>query len=423
MKKASQENCINKGKGKGESEVETKSFSLSSLPIYNIVQRPYRTIGLIVLAALMAFVIFAGSVLTISLKNGLDCLKTRFGADLIVIPEENNSQFEGILLKGEPSYFYMDKSYVEQIAKINGVAQASPQFYLASTGNDCCDVAVQIIGFDSETDFSVQPWINEVYKGELTEGAVIVGSDISIAEDETITFFGRSHPIAAQLAKTGTGLDSAAFAATATIIEMMNDSVEKGFNFIGSDNPNNIVSSVLIKAEAGYDLAQIKRDILYNIKGVKVVEKQNVMTDISDNIKSFSSLMYIFAVMFLVLAVITLNIVFSVSTNERKKELALLRTIGFTRKRLAGLLHKESFLICAIGWLIGAIVAAVVVFPFSTAIEVGFGMPYLSPSALQILLVLIISMLITIGAGTLASAYSALRISYLQIGFLLKEGE
>jgi putative ABC transport system permease protein len=417
MEKALQENCINKG------EVKTKSFSLSCLPIYNLIQRPYRTIGLVLLAALMSFVIFAGSVLTISLKNGLDCLKTRFGADLIVIPEENNSDFDGILLKGEPSYFYMDKSYVEQIAKINGVAQASPQFYLASTGNDCCDVAVQIIGFDSETDFSVQPWINEVYDGKLESGAVIVGNNITISDSGTISFFDKSHPIAAKLAKTGTGLDSAVFATSDTIKGMMKDSLAKGFNFLGGSAPDSIVSSVLIKADEGYDLAQIKRDILYNIKGVRVVEKQNVMTDISDNIKSFSSLMYIFAGMFFVLALVTLNIVFSVSANERKKELALLRIIGFTRKGVSALLLKEALIIGVIGWAIGAAVAATAVFPFSAAIESGFGMPYLIPSAIQILLVLIIGMLVTIGAGTIASAHSAHRISRLEIGVLLKEGE
>jgi putative ABC transport system permease protein len=44
------------------------------------------------------------------------------GADLMVVPLGYESGAEGILIKGEPSYFYFDKSVLEEIkaADIDG---------------------------------------------------------------------------------------------------------------------------------------------------------------------------------------------------------------------------------------------------------------------------------------------------------------
>ena len=125
----------------------------------NLSRRPVRTAALILLAAFLSFSVFAGSMIVLSLQNGLESYESRLGADIVVVPYEARSHgtLESILLQGIPGYFYMDETYLDQVRAISGVESASPQFYLASASAGCCSVAVQIIGFDPDTDFSIQP--------------------------------------------------------------------------------------------------------------------------------------------------------------------------------------------------------------------------------------------------------------------------
>ena len=79
-------------------------------------------------------------------------------------PEGSEQELEGILLYGSPNYFYMDKNIEEIIRSVDGVQTASSQTYLASVSESCCDFPVQLIGFDPETDFIIQPWAKKSFK-------------------------------------------------------------------------------------------------------------------------------------------------------------------------------------------------------------------------------------------------------------------
>lgn len=402
---------------------KTDKTLLRCLPLLNLKGRPFRTSGLILLVTLLAFVLFGGSVLIVSLQRGLDSVEARFGADLIAVPTGYNSGMESILLKGEPGYFYMDRSYVEKLSQIEGVEQVSAQFYLTSTGAECCSTPVQLIGFDPATDFSIQPWIQESYSGSLTEGALLVGSDIHMADGERLSFFGREYSVAAQLDKTGTGLDSAVYANMDTLRNLMEASVEKGFHFLEGSDPDTVVSSVLIKTAAGYSAETVAHNIRLTLDGVQLVETQSMISGIADSLNGISNLLYLFVGAFVALSLAMLLIVFSVTANERKKEFAIIRVLGATRKRLSALLLKEALLVSASGGLLGILVAALVVFPFSVAISQRFGLPYLMPNAAQIIKILLVSLAVTFAAGPLSAALATWRISRLDTSVTLREGE
>jgi putative ABC transport system permease protein len=76
------------------------------LSFYNLRRRPFRTFCLILVVAVLAFTLFGGSILTISLRNGMSSLQQRLGADLMVVPKGYEADMTGVLLRGEPSYFY-----------------------------------------------------------------------------------------------------------------------------------------------------------------------------------------------------------------------------------------------------------------------------------------------------------------------------
>lgn len=396
---------------------------LRRLPLFNLMNRPYRTAGLVLLVAFLAFALFGGSILILSLQRGLESVEARFGADLIAVPLGYDTGMESILLKGEPSYFYIDRSYEEQISQIEGVEQVSAQFYLTSTSSDCCDLPVQLIGFDPDTDFSIQPWIRQSYDGDLSEGALLIGANIELKSGESLTFFGREYSVAAHLEKTGTGLDNAVYADMNTLCDLLEASQEKGFNFLDSVDPDTSISSILIKTAEGYDTETVVHNIRSSMDGLQLVKTQSMISGIAENLKSFSGLLYFLIGAFLILALIMLTIVFSVTANERKKEFAILRVLGAERNRLAKILLQESMLISVGGAVLGTVLAALIVFPFSTAISQKLGLPYLIPSLSDILGLLLISLAITFIAGPLAAAAAAFRISRADTSLILREGE
>lgn len=393
------------------------------LPFLNLLNRPFRTAVLAALVTALSFVLFGGSVLAVSLQRGLSSMKARLGADIIAVPLGYDAGMESLLLKGEPSYFYLSRDYLEQISKVEGVKQVSPQLYLTSASADCCDLPVQLIGFDPSTDFTIQPWIRESHGGKLAPGSVLAGSSIEVKSGNTLTFFGREYPVAAQLDKTGTGLDSAVYADMDTLRTMMEAAQEKGFQFINDEDPGSLISSVLIKTEEGYDAAGVGRSIRSRMDGLQIVKTQSMISGMAESLGSIARLLYLFVGGFLLLALAMLALVFSVTANERKKEFAILRILGAPQKKLIRLLLAESLIISAAGGAAGIALAALTVFPFSIAIGRQFNLPYLVPDGGQITGLLLVSLVVTLLAGPLAAASSARRVARMDPSLSLREGE
>lgn len=181
--------------------MKRKPLTTVQLSGYNLKNNPCRTAGLVAVAVILSFTLFGGSLLSASLRNGLESLSERLGVDLAVVPVEHEDDYEGIILSGEPARFYFEKSVQERIKKLDGVAQVSSQFFITTLSAACCTVPVQVIGFDPDTDFITKPWIAKVYDSDIDDGELIIGSDILPGDDGTMKFFNNTYKVIAQLEK------------------------------------------------------------------------------------------------------------------------------------------------------------------------------------------------------------------------------
>ena len=393
------------------------------IALINIKNSFVRSTGMIFMITILSFVLFGGNLLIQSLSIGLNNMKERLGADIMIVPLENEADLEAVLLKGEPGCFYFSRTLEQKVAGVDGVNACTSQFYLTSLNAECCDTKVQIIGFDPDTDFVVQPWISQVYDGNLQEGAVVIGSDIKLENGTTIKLFGTEYALAAKLDATGTGLDQAVYANMDTILNMYADAKEKGQGFLEEADPETSISTILVKTVEGTDRTKIIRNIRKELGGVKVVESQNMISGTAANMKQISLFLYLFAGLFLLTSIGTLFIIFSIMINERKKEFAILRTVGATKKKVVCILLSESVMISSIGGVIGALIASVIIFPFHVYIGDKLGMPYLLPTIGTILLILLIDLVISVLIGPASSAASAVKISRAETFLTMREGE
>lgn len=402
-----------------------KKYKLSTFRIAfsNLKGSLTRTVGLLFLMTMLSFVYFGGSLMSKSLKNGLGNMKERLGADVMIVPLENDSDMEAILLKGEPSCFYFKKSLEKELDNVAGIECSTSQFFLTSLDAECCDSRVQLIGFDPDTDFSVTPWIKKVYDMKVKDGAVIIGNDIHLEDGEAIKLFGEEYPVAAKLDATGTGLDQAVYATTETIKHMYTAALGKGQRFLGDADPDNSISSILIRIKEDYDPKEVIKAIRKNLGGVQVVESQSMIKGTAENLTSFTGFFGFFEGIFLVTVFVTITLVFSLSINERKKEFAVLRTLGADKKKVAGIVMSEAGMIGFIGAVTGIILSVVVFFPLQIFIGDTLGMPYITPDISVILTMLSVTVLLNVLLAVLSSVAAAYKLSKAEVYLTMREGE
>ncbi|MBR3041127.1 MAG: ABC transporter permease [Eubacterium sp.] len=382
-----------------------------------------RTLGLASIVATLALVMFSGLIIIFSLNNGISSLSQRMGADLMIVPLGYESGAEGVLIKGEPSYFYFDKSVLSDIKNsgVEGIDKITAQFYLTSSSQGCCDIPVQFIGIDEETDFTVLPWIRESFglasdskinnadarvktAGFLEDGSIVVGSDIDVPEDGKIRFFDEYFRVSAQLEETGTGLDQAVFTNFATSLAIYTAARKKGFNFTGDMKPDDSISTIMIKVKDGYTPEQVKHDIRTKIDGLQIIETKSLSNSIRGSLSGFVVLLYVLIIMLLILTLIILSVTFRLSVKERVRQFTLMRTIGATKKQVNGLILRESLIISFLGTVAGISLAAILIFPFSNAISLAVSIPFLLPNALEVIIYIAVILVI----GSLSGPISAI---------------
>ena len=393
-----------------------------SLSFRNVTGHGARSLILVILTALMAASVVCGTLVVSSLRTGLEALEARLGADIMVVPASAVSKhnFENIVLQGSKGYFYMDRSYYDKVAAREGIEKISPQLFLASASSGCCSVPLQIIGYDPETDFTVSPWIKKSAGGELKDLDVVVGNDLSVFVGNTITFYGVTCNVAAKLDKTGTDLDTAIYTNMNTIRELIRSSVELGMNEFGKIDPDNSVSCILIKVADGYSVDEVLNDLNLHVRRTKSFKTKDMISGVSDSLIGVSDLIGVLIAAVWVLGLVILFLAFYMSVNGRKKEFAVLRTAGASRKKLSGIVMTEALMITLTGAVSGIIIGLLIILPFNELIEESLGLPFLLPSLPTAFICAAFALAVSVGAGMISAAFSAYRISRIDTGLILR---
>ena len=403
--------------------MRNKQWNTGALSLENLKAKPVRSACLALVVAVLAFTLFGGSLLALNLRQGLSAVTRRFGADLMVVPQGAGEQAQSSLLNGSISYFYFDSGVADAVAGIDGVLVASPQFYLASLATECCDAPVQLVAYDPATDFVVQPWVAEQHSDTVADGQVVVGSRIFPTANGTVKLFNHEYPVAARLSGSASGLDTSIFMTMNTMRGLIDLAHAERYNFLADKFGGQAISAVLVKADPAKSPASLAWAIRRQNEGVEVIVSQGIFSRLSGALSGLVRYIRVFSAALWVVALVVLAAVFSGSIHERKKEFALLRILGATRKKLVGIVLSESSLASLAGGAAGILLAALAVFPFSSLISERLELPYLEAPLRYVLPLALGSLAISALAGPLASLHAARVISGAETYFTMREGE
>lgn len=390
----------------------------------NIVRRPGRTFILIILSALLCFSVTGGSLAITSLKGGLLSLKSRLGADVMVVPYEatTKTNFSNMILQGNPGYFYMDRSVLDKIKKIEGIKEISEQYFLASAKAGCCSAKLQLIGFDPATDFTIKPWVKESYDAELGEYEMLVGNDLNAFAGDQLTFYNKVCTVKGKLKKTGTYLDTAVYMSIDSVKALLKSAEDLGMVTNGKGSPDKLTSCILINVADGHTPLEVMSEINTKTRGVEAIRTQDMISGVAGQLESASKIISFLIIAIWLLSIFILILAFTMIANERKKEFAILRVIGSSRKMVAGIILKEAFMVNLMGSLIGALVAVTTVMLLGGVSLTSFDLPFLLPDITEMFLLGIITIVVSVLAGCLASSLSAFKASKIDTALILREG-
>ena len=236
-------------------------IALRGLPIENLKRKPFRTGALLAVVTILALTFFGGTMLTMNLNTGMTSMEKRLGADLMVVPQNTVQKAEALLTNGNPSTFYFTKDIADEVMQADGIAQATEQTYISSLAAACCAEKLQIIGYDPDTDFVIEPWVASQFEGPLEDGQMIAGANVNVSTDGTIELYGRSWPVVAQLANTGTSLDNSVFISQNTVPDMVAASAKVSKQVMSAEYAGKAVSTVMIKTQQGYEAQTVAENI------------------------------------------------------------------------------------------------------------------------------------------------------------------
>ena len=393
------------------------------LAVRNCQRNAARSAALGAVAAILACSLFAASLVVLSLQHGLTRFQERLGADVVVLPREaaEMGALEGVLVQGVPAHFYMEERYLDELRAMKGVAQAAPQFFLASANAGCCSVAVQVIGFDPAADFTIRPWMQERGDMEMGFGDILVGSGISVPADAMLTFYNTPCRVVGRLSPTGTGMDTAVYTNMETMRTMMENAAAAGFDYFKEIPPDAAISAVLIRTAEGFTPEGVAAAINESYPALSAKAAHGMVHRVEEGLDGITGAVGTLLVIVWLLSAVILGIAFRMAAHERRRELAILRIVGASRALLTRMMLTESMLISAAGGAVGIFVGAVILVPFAGLMKESLTRPYLLPDVSVTALLGAASLAVTMLAGILSSVWTIWRVSGGEPGEMLRE--
>jgi putative ABC transport system permease protein len=330
-----------------------KEFTLFSHAVRNLRRRPTRAMILIVAIGLLVSVFVFALSFVRRVDSSIRTASARLGSDLLVVPTGSRGAAEDVLLDNSVKTFYMDRSVVERVKAVKGVARVTSQTYLATIAGGCCDVPETIVvAFDQESDFVVGPWLDRKLGRRLRKGEAVVGSESAFNIDLGLTevdrrLFGSVFRMVGVLEKTGTGLDTAIFVDETSAEEILRSGDARV--------PPGSVSVVFVKVDEGDDPVRVAGVIEDSFIEVDAVARRDVGQTL---LRALGDVRRVFLVTFLLAAVLAASLtwaVFSGVANERTREVGLMRAMGAKESHVVKLFLLEVLLVGALGSAVGVL--------------------------------------------------------------------
>jgi putative ABC transport system permease protein len=385
----------------------------------NITGNAFRSLAILVVAALVAGLALIATVIVRGAETSLRSNLSRLGADILVVPWGTMTEkIEGIRLMSAPIDGWMPDSSMEKVAAVEGVAKVSPQLYLASLDDSPYNPYpdTHLVAFDPQTDFTLRPWLNEATIVDLADGGAVAGAYISLPNGgEAFDLYGTTIRLVKRLDPTETSIDHTLFISYETAEQMIAQS-QGTLNIIPGT-----LSAIMVRLTLESDPHEVAGRILDEVPGVTPLETPNMFqTERRQMIGILRVLLGSLSAIW-VLAVVFMGLVFSIAVNERRYEIGALRAMGFPSRLIFKTLLMEGALLAVLGGASGLVVTILSFIIFGDHLIRLANLPLSLPSTLGLISFSLGGQTLALVSVTLAAFIPAWRISHEEVALTMRD--
>lgn len=384
------------------------------LAIQNLGQRKARASLLVLAVAISCGAVFLGAVLMLGIRHSMEVGFTRLGADLLVVPQGTLTNITAALLTAEPTDQTLDRSVIDELAKVKGVQRVAPQLIVRTHVPEIGGHGVtDLVAFDPARDISVTPWLAEKTERPFRKGDVIVGGRREERIGDRLLLFGRSFTVYGRLERTGVGPHENGIFMSFETFDSLRDIIRGGSEASAALDRNKI-SGALIELAPGASAKRARFAMLAKFPGLKVVVGESMLTSIRQGLEALLNGVITLLLIMFISSALMIGLLFSAIIGERKREIGLLMAVGFRSGNLTALLLAEAAIATATGGVLGCVLGAMLMRVYEHSLIYHLktlGVPFVWLGATEIVAIALVCLALTTLVGIIGALAPALYVS------------
>jgi putative ABC transport system permease protein len=380
-----------------------------------VVRKLFRNAVLVLAVSLLVALLIFAMLFDKAVKEDIDQAGKRLGADIVIVPPEAKGRAEEFILESKIKTFYMDEFVWEAVHDLPEIKEATYHVYLNTLDSGCCSIDEgQVVALDPERDFVLRSWLEEG-PPTLGETQVYVGSYVYefLGLIDTATLFGKGVKVVGHLKKTGTGLDRGIFMRLADldkVSEKAGEGYEKGK-----------ISIIFLKVKEGHDIDQVVATIRNINPRIGIMTRGTIGADVRATLNDILRVFSVTILISSVLAVLLAWSTFTALTNERRREVGILRAIGARRSHILKIFLSEAAIVSLLGGLLGIGIGHYLILFLAGDFELLTRLGAVSAPTINNVIISLIGLAAGMGVCLIGAAIPVIRLARMEPLLAIKE--
>lgn len=325
-------------------------MNILTIPLRNTKRKPMRTLLLLAVFSLGIVSITALNFVSKVVGDSLEKKLNTYGANILVSPTtETLTVSYGGFNMGDLMFEVQYLDAADTVAKIKTIEEADRLSAIAPklvTMAEVGGMPVGVVGVDMVQERRIKSYLAVDGTFPSKENQVVVGSAVSeklgLTMSSPIKIMGQYFFVSGVLYETGTEDDNVILADLGALQKLT-----------GREGKANFIEVAALCADCPID--EITAQIIGKLDNVDVKAMRNIVEQRMYSVNFVKQLVLTVSLVILVSACAVIGLSMLASVNERKKEIGILRSLGYSKRSVFGIFSSEALLIGFLAGVIGYI--------------------------------------------------------------------
>jgi putative ABC transport system permease protein len=368
----------------------------------------FRTTAVVIAAAVLVSLLFSSSALQVGARRASLAGSEKFGADMMLLSPITPTLFSyeqatGPLFVVDGPEGYLNSSLVSETLRLPGVEAASPQIFVANLNRSSSGLSPGLVAFDPKTDFVIKAWFDGSIV-DLGYNQALAGPGAGMSVGDQISYSGLNLKVVALLHATNASLDRTILFPIQALYSQANAG---GVNLTGGRG----VSAVMVKLAPDAALSSVEVEIKNRLGSLRLREANALVQRVTVDTTGIGSYELLAETIMAASVFSMMGLVFSMTTNERGRQLGLLRSLGATRRFIFSNVLKEAALMAIAGSIVGIVLGEALVTLGEGFLLATFNTTLVGPNFSELLILIGGSAALGVVTGTAASVLPAYKVT------------